>query len=119
MTDLVACHSTGKGTWTHVSRLMAAAEWSKVFLVCTAFGKARFTSERPFEFVVVNDEEPLQLIAESIASQLKGKFSDLEVAVNLISGSGKEHMAVLSALQKAGVGWRLVLLDDAGKVQEA
>ena len=38
----------------------------------------------------------------------------METAVNLISGDGKEHMALLSALLKLGVGIRLIALTKEG-----
>ena len=37
-----------------------------------------------------------------------------EAAVNLISGNGKEHMAVISALMKLGLGIRLIALTPNG-----
>lgn len=118
MTDLIACLSTGKGTWGHVSRLMQAEEWGKVFLVTNSFGKERFTSERPFEFVVVDDTQLMEQMVASLKQQLDGKFTDFEVAVNIFSGSGKEHMALLSAVQQLGFGYRLVFLGEDGKVVE-
>jgi len=36
------------------------------------------------------------------------KTDDTEVAVNFISGSGNEHMSILSTLLKLGLGIRLV-----------
>ncbi len=118
MTDLIACLSSGKGTWGHVSRLMQAEQWTKIFLVTDEFGRERFTSEIAFERVVIDSQQPLQQLAESIRKQLDGKFTDLEIAVNFISGSGKEHMALLSAMQQLGVGFRFDALDEEGKVIE-
>ena len=48
--------------------------------------------------------------------KLKNKVSG-EVAVNFISGAGKEHMSLISALIKLGVGFRLVVSDE-GKIEE-
>ena len=33
MTDLIACLSSGKGTWGHVNRLISDGEWGKIFLI--------------------------------------------------------------------------------------
>ena len=40
--------------------------------------------------------------------KLSGRIGFGEVGLNIVSGSGKEHMAVLSAVMKLGVGYRLV-----------
>ena len=45
---------------------------------------------------------------------LKGKIKDPEVDVNFISGTGREHMALMSALLKLGVGIRLVAITKEG-----
>jgi len=36
------------------------------------------------------------------------------VALNLVSGNGKEHMAILSALLKLGIGVRLMAVTKDG-----
>ena len=118
MTDLIACLSTGKGTWGHVSRLMQAEQWSKIILITNDFGKERFTSEVAFDFVVIDPQQPLQQLIQELKTQLDGKFTDIEIAVNFISGSGKEHMALLSAMQQLGVGFRFIALDEEGQVIE-
>ena len=118
MTDLIACLSVGKGTWGHVSRLMHAEKWGKIILVTNTFGQEKFTSETPFEFLVVDPQQSVQEITSVIQEQLKGKFNDLEIALNFVSGSGKEHMALLGAIHKLGLGIRLVSLDTEGKVVE-
>ena len=38
----------------------------------------------------------------------------MEVAVNIVSGNGKEHMAIISALLKLGVGIRLMAVTKDG-----
>jgi len=50
---------------------------------------------------------------DQITAALKKKISG-DVAVNLISGSGKEHMALLGALTKCGVGIRFVTSTEQG-----
>ena len=45
---------------------------------------------------------------------LKGKIKDPEIDINFISGTGREHMALMSALLKLGVGIRLKALTKEG-----
>lgn len=114
MTDLVACLSTGKGTWGHVGRLIADQEWGKIILITNEFGRENFTAEKPVELIVVDSRQGIKEIVNEIGSQLKGKISGTEVALNLVSGTGKEHMAIISALLKLGIGIRLMALTKDG-----
>ncbi len=112
MTSLIACLTTGKGTWGHVSRLIKDHKWDKVYLVTEEFG-TKFQAENT-EFVIIKNTKSVQEISKDIQMQLKGKIHDLEVAVNLISGDGKEHMAIISALIKLGLGIRFVVSSEKG-----
>ncbi|MGV8162609.1 MAG: hypothetical protein ACP5N2_04730 [Candidatus Nanoarchaeia archaeon] len=116
MTCLIACLTTGKGTWSTVNDLMNSEAWEKTFLITNDFGKEKFTSKKPFEFIMINPDSSLQEIKNNITLQLKGKIKDLEVAVNLSSGSGKEHMALLSAILSLGYGLRIVDIN-CGKIE--
>ena len=117
MTDLVACLGAGKGTWNEVVKLIRAESWGKVFLVTNDFGKAKFSEHFPgilAEFVIVDDLLPTDQVAQAIANQLQGKTEFSEVAVNMASGSGNLHMALLAALLKLGAGIRLVVTSEQG-----
>ena len=114
MTELVACLSSGEKTWAHVARMIKEKDWKKVFIVTDESGKNTFKSEKNAEFIVVNFQKPVFELIEDIIKGLKGKITDLEVALNLVSGNGKEHMAILSALLKLGVGIRLMAVTKDG-----
>lgn len=114
MTDLVACLSSGEKSWMHVSRLIREQDWSKVFLITNDLGRKNFKAEKNVEVVVVDFQKPVFELIEDIRKGLKGKITDLEVALNLVSGNGKEHMAILSALLKLGVGVRLMAVTRDG-----
>lgn len=109
MTSLVACLGAGKGTWAEVRKLMESESWEKVFLITNSFGKEKFFAANA-EFIVIDDFQGPKAIAAVVISHLKEKISDTEVALNISSGSGNVHMAVLSALLKLGFGIRLVFL---------
>lgn len=117
MTELVACLSTGKGTWGHVSRLIQEVKWDKVFLLTNEYGKENFTKDDKTEFIVINADQGLRELRDEIQTKLKDLIKGTEVAVNFISGIGKEHMALMAALLKLGVGMRFVALTKEG-VQE-
>ena len=114
MTDLVACLSSEEKSWAHVARLIKEQDWKKVFVITDNSGKNNFKAEKNVEFVVVDFQKPVFELIEGIKKGLNGKITDLEVALNIVSGNGKEHMAILSALLKLGVGVRLMAVTKDG-----
>ncbi|MBI4738973.1 hypothetical protein HY772_05430 [Candidatus Woesearchaeota archaeon] len=113
MTDLVAVLSVGKGTWGHVGRLIADGTWDNIFLITNEFGREKFTAEKQVTMMVVDSRGPMEDLINSIQEHLKGKLGK-EVAINLISGDGKEHMALLAALNRMGVTFTLAALTKEG-----
>ena len=109
MTYLVACLSTGKGTWNQVIGLIKNREWDHIFLITNEFGKEKFQTNDKISLIVIDTNKYERELVKDITSALQGKIKDTEVALNLSSGTGKEHMAVLSALIKLGLGIRFVI----------
>ena len=114
MTELIAVLSTGKGTWTEVVKIMNSVEWDHIFIITDEFGSQNFKKKDNTDFVVINPNQSIELVIDHIITQLKGKVDGTEVALNLASGSGKEHMAVLSALLRLGLGIRLITVSANG-----
>lgn len=114
MTELIACLSSGKGTWEHITRLINSREWEKVYLITDEFGLKNFNNANRAEMIMIDTNMLLMDLTNDIVAKLKLKIIKTEVALNLISGSGKEHMAILSALLKIGVGIRLVAMTPQG-----
>ena len=114
MTELIASLGAGKGTWEHLKRLIQQEEWEKIILITNDFGKENFKADKPIEFIVINKENLLPQLVEELKIKLKDKITGTEVGINLISGSGKEHMALLSALLKLGLAIRFVALTIEG-----
>ncbi len=112
MADLVACLSTGKGTWVEVAKLINNEKWDSVYLVTNDFGKEKFSADKEVKFVLVDVNKGMEAMKNTIVEALKEKVSG-DVAVNFVSGSGKEHMALFSALMTMGVGIRIVAAADS------
>lgn len=112
MTDLVCCLSTGKGTWAEVAKLINNYNWGNIFLITNDFGKEKFTTEKEVRCILVDVNKGMEAMKNAILEGLKEKVST-EVGVNFISGSGKEHMALLSALIQLGVGMRFIVAADS------
>ncbi|KHO49333.1 MAG: hypothetical protein QT04_C0060G0026 [archaeon GW2011_AR11] len=56
-------------------------------------------------------------IITHLTPALRPYLTDFETGLNMVSGTGKEHMCVLAALLKLGVGVRLVALTKEGVQQ--
>lgn len=118
MTELVTCLGVGKGTWKYVKDLINAEEWEKVFIITNPFGAEKFLLEgKTINFIIIDDNSDSFRLVNSIQKQLKDNLSGPEVAVNFVSGDGKEHMAMISGILKSGLGIRLVCLKN-NKIEE-
>lgn len=116
MTDLIACLSTGKGTWLEVSKIMKSADWTKIFLIAPKFSMEKFTHDKKFEFVEINPDGEIEDIKKAIVEKLTNKL-DIDTAISIASGSGKEHIAVISAALTLGTGIRLISLKNNNMVE--
>lgn len=114
MTTLIACLSTGKGTWGHVNRLIEDGKYDRIFLITNDYGKENFNKSSKTELISLNLNQGLNELRDDILKNLKGKIKESEVDVNFISGTGREHMALMAALLKSGVGIRLKALTKEG-----
>lgn len=114
MTDLVAVVSSGAGTAKHVERVACEMPWRRVMIVVPVATEAPFQLRANMELVKTDFSQPMRTVVEGLVQKLKPKISGTEVGLNIISGDGKEHMAVLSAVLKCGVGFRLIALTKDG-----
>ena len=110
MTSLITLLSTGKGTWAEAIKLMNSHDWSKIIIITNEFGEKTFQKKENMELIVIDSKKPVKQLIEEIKDKLN--ILDTEIALNLSSGSGKEHMAVLSAILKSGLGIRLVTYEN-------
>lgn len=108
MTDLVVILSTGKGSWSHVVKIIQSGEWGKVYIITNSFGKQTFSPKQNMELLELDLDKDSVELSDEIYAMLKDRLSGLDIAVNLTSGTGKEHMALLSALIRTGTGMRFI-----------
>ncbi|HZX33969.1 MAG TPA: hypothetical protein VFF09_01175 [archaeon] len=106
----LAVLGVGKGTWGHVARLISEEQWDKIVLISNEWGKENFAPPKECEWILMNNRAGFEVIKEEI----KGKLPEGEIAVSLISGSGKEHMAILAALREKKSNYQIVTLTGEG-----
>jgi len=108
--SLIASLGIGKGTWGHVARLIADEEWDNILLVSNEWGKENFTPSKECDWIIINTRSGFDVIKDTIKEKLpKGK-----IAFSLVSGTGKEHMALIAAAKEAGVDYEIVTLTGDG-----
>ena len=108
--ELLALLSSGKGTWGQVSGLCKKGEWEKIVLLGPSYAKDFKIEGIPFDFVEFDDQKSLLALKQELIKKLGDKFQGSEVALSIASGSGKEHMAIISALLSIPIGVRFTAL---------
>lgn len=114
MTDLIVCLTEEKG-YKHVRRLILEADWTRIFVVTREDVKNKFVFAKPVVYIIINPKMPIQDMISHIKSKLTFLFG--EVGLNLVSGNGKEHMAIVGAIMKSGAGFRMVAMTPEGMTQ--
>ncbi len=111
MDYLIALISSGKGTWGEVANLIKVKKWKKVFIICNNFTYDKFTSDYDYvEKLKINDRD-LKNSIKNLSEKFK-EIDEMEVALNINSGTGKEHMIVIQSILKAGLSFKFVILED-------
>lgn len=115
--ELIALLSSGKGTWGQVAGLVNREKWDKIILITDVFFKSsvgEFNFSKNAELVIVDFNAGIKESIAELKEKLKGKIQGIEVALTIASGSGKEHMALISALLQLPVGIKFVALTKDG-----
>ena len=103
MSNLIACLSTGKGTWGHVNRLIEDESWSQVILITNDFGKENFNKKEGVEFITVDTNKGLKDLREEIQSNLKDKIKDDEIRICAAEALGIIGSAEALVFLRAGL----------------
>ena len=114
--EFIGILSSGKGTWGQISGLMKKGEWEKVILIGPNYASDFKLEEVAFDFIEYDDNKSITQLKDDLVKKLKGRIDGTEVAISIASGSGKEHMALISALLSIPVGVRFVALTKDGIV---
>ena len=111
--ELVAFLGTDKETWGQITALINRFEWEKIILVKNKAAD-EFVPAKKCVTIDVNSDKPLLDLKNDIMDKLKKEIGELEVALSIASGNGKEHMALISALLSIPTGIRLVVFTKEG-----
>jgi len=113
--NLVAFVGSDKENLGQVTALVNRMECDKILLVKDKdTARPLFNSDK-VDFIEVDTLKPLLDLKDDLVNKLKPKLSaDFETALSIASGTGKEHMALVSALLSVPVGIKLVAYTKKG-----
>lgn len=111
--ELVAFLGDDSQTWGQVTGLINHGEWEKIILVKSKTS-GEYVSPKEADIISVDTSKPLLELKDDLVNKLKSKFRAFDVHVSIASGTGKEHMALISALLSVPVGIRLVVFTKNG-----
>ncbi|PIU22185.1 MAG: hypothetical protein COT14_02410 [Candidatus Diapherotrites archaeon CG08_land_8_20_14_0_20_30_16] len=97
MVTLICSLSRGKGSWGHVTRMITDYNWDKIVLITNEWCKQNFAPTKEISWIMINRNMGYELMKKTIKDGLP---EAKEVAFNMISGDGKEHMASMQAIRE-------------------
>jgi len=112
--EFVAFLGNDKENWGQVVALLNhLPELEKAILIKSS--KEFFPSADKTKIIQIDTTLPLTELTNKLKESLKKELSkEFEVALSLASGTGKEHMALISALISVPVGIKLVVFSTKG-----
>lgn len=113
MPTLISFLSSDEKANNHVIKLIEDSDWDNIILIK---GKniSDIKTNKKIDYIDIDNNLLLPLLVSDLKQSLKDKINDTEVYINFIAGSGKEHMSLLSALLKLGLGIRLIAYTKEG-----
>ncbi len=101
--DLIICQTRNKYP-KQVYHLINDYDWDRIFVVTTPKLKKELHHAKQVVFIAVDPKKHIAEYVEDIKKHLPDIFG--EMAVNIVNGNGKDHMALLSAIIKKGISFR-------------
>ncbi|MBN1785436.1 MAG: hypothetical protein JW825_00400 [Candidatus Methanofastidiosa archaeon] len=111
MKTFIATIGIGKGTWGKVKRI-CSEEWDKIIVLGNEWARDTFKLDFPFQWILLDEQKDVCQLVDDIVGQLPEDID--EIYVNLISGSGREHVALLSSLLANNKTFKTVCVCDDG-----
>ncbi len=106
--ELVCFQGHDKENWAQINALIKRGEWDRVFILKDK-NAGDFQIPDNCKTIPIDCNTALSNLKEDMMQKLKSTIGkDFEVALSIASGTGKTHMALLSALLSIPVGVRLV-----------
>lgn len=112
--EFIAFLGDDKDSWGQITALLNRGQWDRVVLVQDKKAEG-FPAPDNAQLITVDSTKPILDLRQEMQDKLKKAIGgEFEVALSLASGTGKEHMALVSALLNMPVGIKLVVFTKDG-----
>lgn len=123
MAHLIACLGHDKENWKIVSKILDSGIFKTIYLITYPDCKDEFIINNKsvnLRYILI-DDEPIEKLNDEIYESLKrglqgDKLNDLEIAINISSGSGRLHSSIISSIMRLGYSIRIIDIDKDGDV---
>ena len=118
MGTLITLLGTGKGTWHEVHGLLSLKAFDTVLVFIDEWAAKDYRNEHGAALAVMPADAPsatlVTLFSESIKQKLQetGAHAEFDIALNIASGTGKQHAALIAAVLQLGYGVRFVTYEN-------
>jgi hypothetical protein len=107
--------STGKGTWGQVAHIIDNTDYDNVYLISNEWAQDKFTCSKKVNWIIVDPRKGFSEILEDIEKQFPKDIKEIEL--NIHSGSGKEHSAILAILKNKGINYKIITINAEGIIK--
>lgn len=104
--------STGKGTWGQVAHIIDNTEYEKVYLISNEWAQDKFNCSKPINWLIIDPRKGFSEIIEDLQNQWPKDLKEIDL--NIHSGSGKEHSAILAILLEKKIKFNIVTINAQG-----
>ncbi|MGV8150714.1 MAG: hypothetical protein ACP5NV_03235 [Candidatus Woesearchaeota archaeon] len=110
-----------------IHKIISSGAFEIIYLITTEefvnFEPKNSNSRTKISLMMIDLSSESKEMVDALYFELKknltqDKILDMDIAVNISSGVGKEHAILLSAIMKLGYGIRLIDVDKTGKIVE-
>ena len=110
--QLIAIALTGEGSWSIIHSLSEHENFENNIILTNSFGIQNIKPNQKTKLIEINPDKPILELKEDIKKLLQPEIPGMEVGLNIDSGTGKEHKALLCALIELGVGIKMVTIEN-------
>jgi len=116
MSVLISILGTGKGTWFEVHKLLEQKLFDSVLLFVDEWAVQNYRNE--YNAIVIPlateaaSEQLIDIMKAGIKQHMASQSGELDLAINIASGTGKQHACLLAAVMQLGYGIRLVTFEN-------
>lgn len=113
MGTLLTILGTGKGTWHEVHGILNLKAFDSVLVFIDAWAAQNYRNEHNVTLSPMPDNAESSALVDLFKERIKQHLSaqgsaEFDIALNIASGTGKQHAALISAVLQLGYGVRFV-----------